>query len=115
MKVTKEEIRNAAKESLKHWKRMQRWVKKQPPENKVNKFLMFQDIAEMWYGFSCALCNLFSGRCQCHIQEVECPINPWCLNELSAWRKVNEAITWNEWLRASEGMIKELERVIRRC
>jgi len=107
------------RESLKHWFRMRRWVRKvikHKYHKSVDDVIMNKDLGECWAANYCALCGEyisysfsygFSYGFSCFL----CPLHlngDGCLSKDSSWYVVNVSTTWVEWLSASNEMIKAL-------
>ena len=112
------------KKSREHWENMHTWVRTQPAGDNVNVDIMEGAIGELWGASHCPLCKRFlhykkgksvweEGIDICN----SCPlaqIRGSCNDPYSTWQKVNHAKTWEEWLIASDGMIKVLDEAIER-
>jgi hypothetical protein len=95
--------------SLKHWFRMRRYVRRLIKNGRRSKpplcMRMNDEIGEVWNVNHCALCVRVNEECN------RCPLgknNSRCTSENSAYMKVNYSATWAEWLAASGDMIRAL-------
>ena len=99
--------RQAIKASCEHWKRMIKWVKKQPRKDYSSRSNMWHAIKENWRGGYCPLCKLYPNGC------VDCPLAKKYGNcssyDVNAWKSVAISFTWQEWLIAAKKMLKQLE------
>ncbi len=115
MKLTKKE-KVAVKESIEHWKRMIKWVRKQKLDNDPNKITMKESIGEIWRSNDCALCEIVPRNYRDELNCEKCPLSKagyGCDDENSPWEKVNMGSDWREWLDAAFGMIKALKSLLK--
>jgi hypothetical protein len=99
----------AIKDSIKHWKRMRAWVKKQKKSNVTDYYEMAKAIKETWTSGSCALCKFYEPNCK------SCPLvkkHTGCGGEKTNWVKVDRSETWGEWYKNSTKMLKQLESLL---
>ena len=105
------------RESLKHWFRMRRWVRKQDPIFFKNYSVMEDKIGESWHSEYCELCNIYFNDLKYsekYSEEESCTMCPlykigkccWLID--SHWYNVAIAQTWGEWLENSNEMIMAL-------
>jgi hypothetical protein len=116
--MTKKE---AIKDSLEHWKRMQEYAKKKPPEERYDINLMDYESGEGPFTSQCSLCSLYfirdfsEGRCieRC----IGCPLKKesWCLDDDSIYNQVIDSSTWEEFVINSGKMIKVLQKLYEKC
>ena len=109
MKLKKEQI-EAIEESIKHWKRMIRWVKKQDKDDLVSQYTMGDDIKEVWSSSDCALCAIFEVNCS------NCPLGirygSCGFGSKNAWIEVTQSDRWGEWLINAKVMLKQLKSLL---
>jgi len=121
--------REAAWVSLVHWRKMNRWVEKQEPDEPAFPSLMYREISTSWGGKYCALCawskeQAFDYQEQKGERIVMCSFCPLakkygpCGTEGNAWAEnvwtlVNSADTWAEWLKYGRRMERQIETVWR--
>ena len=106
--------KKAIKKSIKHWKRMIKWVKrkyKMTDEPNINMMLM--ELGESWLGDFCPLCETFNVGVHCK----NCPLAKKygdCGNSMSKnnYKNVYKAKTWGEWLKESEIMLEQLRSLL---
>lgn len=101
----------AIKNSIKHWKRMRRWVKEVIDggggSDRSDGIIMRSYINETWSGSYCDLCSKYEHRCsKCPITEISVHCN------IGIWTRINTAYTWNEWYLNSTKMLKLLKSLL---
>ena len=113
----KKEVIEAIEDSIDHWKRMIKWVKKQDRRMAANPLSMLVGAGQDWSSDSCSLCQ----QQQNPRWEPGCPKCPLaqkyglcsCVNLTSptknAWGRVTAAKTWAGWLQHGKRMLKQLE------
>lgn len=113
--MTKQE---ATRESILHWEGMIDWVRTQQPNSNSEPYKMEHAIGTNWYSRHCALCNY----CQ-DIADENPEIDEYCsicplgekfgkcsgANIMNAWRTVNTANTWEQWLEGAEVLLMQLK------
>ena len=104
------------KRSIEHWERMIKWVETQSPEDTAYFPTMEYLIGESWTLPYCDLCNeYYNPKEKNHCQS--CPLYEnfgSCFDESSAncWTKVEESLTWGEWLENARNMLKQLKSLL---
>ncbi len=106
MRVTRLQKIQALKESIAHWKRMIKWVKRQDPNGWASSNEMYYKLNETWGASACALCNIFNTINRYHCQGCPIKSDPRCCKE---YELVDDSNTWKEWLTNSKGMLKLLK------
>ncbi len=104
-RITKEEL----KESLRHYWRMRKYVKKCDPKEKATIEKMYNEITETWYGESCNLCKKYSTNKHSLFRCKRCPLylnNSGCEFHYSPWRGIIDSYTWEEWIINANYMVK---------
>jgi len=103
------------KDTIKHYKRMIKWVKKQSPDDSVNSNKMFREIGENWYSPSCSYCKKYlssndkpaTTECwRCELRSTSVPIR--CCNGL--WNYMEIACRWKEWILAAKKVLKYIKK-----
>lgn len=89
--------------SIRHYKRMIRWVEKQDPNEKPYSGLMWTEINEQWGGHDCAYCKLYKGV-SCEL----CALAKCC--ESGAWYELDKSRTWAEWIDNAHLVIKYIKQ-----
>lgn len=99
--------RKAIRKSIRHWRRMVRWAKKQDPDSRKWSVVMMEEIGEFWSDHHCALCQEYEeSDCRgCPLSEIgEC-----CHKYNSAYDVVACADTWGGFVNAGKNMIRVLK------
>lgn len=110
----------AIKDSIKHWKVMRKWVKKQNKTELINKKQNKAGLIKMskmefkiqtnWQAEHCTLCDLYY-----NIKCIECPLRKKygrCGQYKNAWYAVSYSETWSEWYKHSTLMLKQLKSLL---
>ena len=103
----------AIQESIEHWTRMIKWVKKQPKNDWTSRNYMELKINESWFSDDCDLCKIYKD--EYGINCKKCPLHKSgndCDNCKSIWRKIYDSNTWKEWLYWAYRMRATLKRLI---
>lgn len=103
----------ALRKSIRHWKRMLKWAKKQPKDNPCTcSGLEMEDVIhEGWGGEYCPLCSLVSSGFRCPDCVLERIGKCHCNESTSPWKSVYHSDNWGEWVVAAEKMIAFMEEV----
>ena len=105
----------AIKDSIAHWLRMRKWVKKQSPDEYASFFLMKESLGETWSTTDCALCIYYGfdsfniadcKNCILAKKYSKCSIGQWC--------KIHKSKTWAEWYKYSTIMLRQLKSLLPR-
>jgi len=114
MSFTKEQVLDAIKKSIQHWKRMRDWAEKQNPDDTPCLHTMSIEIGECPSSNHCALCQLVGEPINCKL----CPIYQYnpdeiCEKKGSRYMAVIDAdtLTYQEWVEQAEEMIDFLDAV----
>lgn len=105
------EVKEALKTSIEHWKRMRAAAVTFPPSHFQNTEAMCDRCGEIWYCDFCALCYLF------HNSKKICPECPlykageWCEKAGSLWSNVDHSKTWREWIENADKLIAKLKEL----
>ena len=98
------------KDAIKHYKRMIKWAKKQPPLEKQRGHKMLKEMGENWYSESCSYCKNYlippvpPGCWEC----VGNGIPKICCHGL--WNKMRHASTWGDWITAAKKVLKYIKK-----
>jgi hypothetical protein len=116
-------VKEAIEKSIEHWEKMIAFAETLPQEERPCYYKMLIGIGEDWHGGHCPLCEIFTVSIdEDGTREVECtkcPLNTgWkgCNQVDSPWKRVNNSLTWKEWLiRAKEmlAVLKELYKGVK--
>lgn len=102
-------IVEAIKNSIKHHKRMQKWVKNQDQYEVPDSRKMEREIKENWFSLYCDLCNNFFCFHQCPLQLKYGA----CSNsDRNAWTNLYYSFTWKEWLIWDKELVKQLKSLL---
>jgi len=109
--------KQAIEDSIKHWKRMIRWAKKQPAKKTMNsitmRLAMYHKLHESWIGEYCALCKKFPKCKNCPVAKSYgiCGMSAYCPK--NSWADVNSSKNWGEWVIAAKQMLEQLKSLKR--
>lgn len=105
--------RKIIEKALKHYDEMIEWAKEQGPREQVDDWEMYGAIKQNWFGDFCPLCQKFfvllggCGECPLYLRYGRCGISPDNL-----WKAMNEANTWNTWIRHATRMREQIESLL---
>ena len=91
-----------------HWERMIAWVKTQDSRYHVNIDIMHSALRTNWDDNRCdTLCSNYYEGGDCD----DCPMSPRCDNDQSLWMQFSSDLTWRDWLKTANKMLKKLIRM----
>ena len=104
--MAKEITREELKKSLRHYWRMRKWAKKQDFRETPDWDIMEEKLGETWSSEYCILCEGYGNE---YIKTCPgCPLyenKKGCVcDDDSAWRQMQLAETWEEWITACANM-----------
>ena len=100
--------------SVRHWERMVAWARTRDEKDGVSMGDMVSAIGESWGAEDCALCRLYYDPEE-HRCEKGCPlvgVGQGCLEWFSAYRAVERADTWGQWIGFAEEMVEVLRGIL---
>ena len=100
----------ALDESIRHWKRMIKWIRNRPSLARARKEIMKKYLGENWSGVYCSLCDLYSDTPNCR----KCPLSKYdlcCREENSIYSKIKDAFNWNDWHKHAVNMFDKLKLI----
>jgi hypothetical protein len=107
-------------ESIKHWKRMIRWAKKQKANGSAKILVMAKSLHEHWKGNHCPLCKKYTDIYD-YVDCFKCPLAK-RYGECSGsnnikgnnWQNVNSSTNWKVWIKEAKIMLKQLKSLVRK-
>ena len=100
--------KQAIEDTIKHWKRMIRWAKKQKPRDRALWQTMNDSIEETWQGDDCPLCKAYiCEKCPLEKMYGECS----GFNKKNLWETVNHSRTWGTWVKNAEKFLIQLTKL----
>lgn len=100
----------ALKNSRAHWKRMIKWVEKQPQQERPQQITMRFCINEEWNGDYCACCQMLMKIPGCDLCPFMLFYKVHCYDK--GWGSVDEAKTWERWLIFARRLHTNIDKMI---
>jgi len=104
--------KQAIEESIKHYKRMIKWAKKQPQNDIALLMDMDTKLGETYGADDCPMCVKYRIYPRCNV----CPLGAKYNDGFSctpSWRAVFHSKTWGEWVIHAEVLLKDLKGLIK--
>jgi hypothetical protein len=107
------------KESVKHYSKMIKWVKKQDQNLSLDSKKMYKEIKKDWSNTYCPCCQNYNiathflYRCR-----LDCPMiinRKRCISLGHPWNKMFYSVTWGEWLIHANKMLDLIKKRLKEC